>query len=386
MRWNIRQEAKKLASNSPNPTQTSKLEPGQFQPLKEVSTRVFEIQPHSSVIGKNLLELFDLDHRRFAAVEALIRAGQAIELRPDLCLQAHDIVAVTASTENFLKPHALFEKEIAKPALLNLTEEVRDVILTNNHFSGKSIQQCYEDTTPEDHYGLFVSSVTRLGETLKADDHLILKRGDEIRLIGRPADLDRLSSRLGRTLPATKVTDFITFCFGIALGLLLGLIVVHLFGISVSLGTGGGCLLSGLIMGWLKSRHPRIGTLPHGASNFLRDFGLTVFVAVIGLNAGPQAITAIKQQGIELFLLGMGVTLIPQILSFFISFYLLKIKNPIELLATLAGGRSANPGFAALLEKAGNATPVVAFTVTYAIANILLTLWGPIIIALITKN
>ncbi|WP_317135142.1 aspartate-alanine antiporter-like transporter [Piscirickettsia litoralis] len=154
----------------------------------------------------------------------------------------------------------------------------------------------------------------------------------------------------------------------------------------MSIGTGGGCLFSGLIFGWLRSTHPRYGALPTGASNFLRDFGLAVFVATVGITAGPQAIQTIKQYGIELFLLGIGVTLIPQIITFFISYYLLRIKNPIEILATIAGGRSANPGFAALLDKAGNSTPVIPFTATYAIANIWLTLWGPIIIGLVTKN
>ncbi|MEP6826057.1 MAG: aspartate-alanine antiporter, partial [Ramlibacter sp.] len=90
--------------------------------------------------------------------------------------------------------------------------------------------------------------------------------------------------------------------------------------------------------------------------------------------------------GLTLFFLGVGVTLVPQIVTFFFSYYVLRIRNPIEALACVAGGRSANPAFAALLAKAGNATPVVSFTVTYAVANVFLTLWGPIIVGLITRN
>ncbi|MCV0429170.1 MAG: aspartate-alanine antiporter, partial [Roseibium sp.] len=83
---------------------------------------------------------------------------------------------------------------------------------------------------------------------------------------------------------------------------------------------------------------------------------------------------------------GIGVTLIPQSIGFFFSYYVLRIQNPIEALACVAGGRSANPAFAALLGKADNATPVVTFTVTYAVANVLLTLWGPLIVGLVTTN
>jgi putative transport protein len=111
-----------------------------------------------------------------------------------------------------------------------------------------------------------------------------------------------------------------------------------------------------------------------------------VFVGLVGVAAGPQALVAIKQYGLTLLLLGMAVTLIPQIVTFFFSYFVLRIRNPIEALACVAGGRSANPAFAALLSKAGNATPVVSFTVTYAVANVFLTLWGPVIVGIVTKN
>ena len=124
-----------------------------------------------------------------------------------------------------------------------------------------------------------------------------------------------------------------------------------------------------------------------GASNFLRDFGLAVFVGVVGITRrtpGPGRHR--DNHGLTLFFLGVGVTLIPQIITFFFSYYVLRIQNPIEALACVAGGRSANPAFAALLAKAGNATPVVSFTVTYAVANVFLTLWGPIIVGIISTN
>ncbi|MCB1827878.1 MAG: hypothetical protein KDH94_05555, partial [Coxiellaceae bacterium] len=286
----------------------------------------------------------------------------------------------------FVKHNDLFFLLISKPAMMNLTEETRRIVLTSKWLDEKTLHECYQKTTHQDHYGLFINSVTRLGEELKPDPDLQLKRGDEVSLVGRPADLDRVSSRIGRTISAAKVTDFVSFGIGMALGILIGMITIHIHGVSISIGSGGGCLFSGLLFGWLRSRYPQVGALPTGASNFLRDFGLAVFVATVGLTAGPQAVTTIQKYGMELFTLGVGVTLIPQILTFYISYYFLRIKNPIVLLSTIAGGRSANPGFAALLEKAGNSTPVVPFTATYAIANIWLTLWGPIIVALVMKN
>lgn len=382
MKWDLREEAKKLAKKMS--AGQSVLEPGQYRAIPKVETRVYQIQPGSSVIGQTPANLFQSEDH--IAIDGLVRDNELVVVSPDTVLKADDIVAVTTRSENFTKKYDLFKKEVEKPDSLQLTEEVREISLHNKAIDGMTIEQFDAKAAEKDRYGIFVVSVSRLGEELKPDKDLVLRRGDDIKLIGRPANLDRISSSLGKIITFARLTDFITFGIGMSLGILIGMLTFNIFGVSISIGSGGGCLLSGLVFGWLRSRHPQIGALPSGASNFLRDFGLAVFVATVGITAGPQALVAIKQHGVELFLLGVGVTIIPQIITFYISYYFLKIKNPIELLATIAGGRSANPGFAALLEKAGNSTPVVSFTATYAIANIWLTLWGPIIVALVTKN
>ena len=176
-------------------------------------------------------------------------------------------------------------------------------------------------------------------------------------------------------------TEFMTFGLGMALGYLIGLITFDVGAAQVSLGSGLGCLLSGLVFGWLRAKHPRFGGVDTGAANFLQSFGLAVFVGVVGLNAGESAIETIRQHGIILFNLGVVATLLPTFVLFFFNYYVLRIKNPVTAMSVVAGSRSANPAFSALLEKTGNATPVPAFTVTYAVANILLTLWGPVIVA-----
>lgn len=382
MKWDLREEAKKLAKKMSG--SHMELEPGQFKAIPDIDTRVYQIMPGSKLIGQKIDDLFE--SKDYIAIEGLIRNNKLFDLQPETVLEAQDIIAVTARSENFSKKYDLFEKEVPKPDMMQLTEEIRNIVLKDPEFDGKTVEEFHAKTADKYHRGLFVVGVTRLGEELKPDGDLVLRRGDEIKLVGRSADLDSITSKLGRVISAARLTDFISFGIGMALGILIGMVTINIFGVSISIGSGGGCLLSGLVFGWLRSRHPQVGALPDGASNFLRDFGLAVFVATVGITAGPRALEAIKEHGTELFLLGVGVTIIPQVITFYISYYLLKIKNPIELLATIAGGRSANPGFAALLEKAGNSTPVVAFTATYAIANIWLTLWGPVIVALVNKN
>ena len=169
-------------------------------------------------------------------------------------------------------------------------------------------------------------------------------------------------------------------------GILLGGITIHFGSLPISLGTGGGCLLSGLIFGWLRSKKPKIGGLDHGTANFLQVCGLVVFVSRVGLNAGKGAMVTMKQYGMTLFWLGVFVTIVPQVVTFIFNYFVLKIKNPIKAVAIIAGGRSANPALSEILAKTENSTPVLPFTIGYAVANILLTMWGPVIVGIITKN
>ncbi len=382
MKWDIRQEAIKLAKSMSGGK--AELEPGQFNAIRSVVTRVYQVTDTSKAVSKKVI---DIDRNLTdAAVETVIRDGAALETGDDTLVQAGDSVAVTGKVGLMVDASAYFGPETAAPNSMQLVEEEREVILTRADFVNRTIGQISDQMDIETQHGVYLVAVKRMGRDLPMLSDLELHKGDELLFIGAPKDLDRVQALIGYKISAAAITDFIFFGVGMVLGILVGLIEFRIAGIPVTIGTGGGCLLSGLLFGWLRSTHPRFAALPTGASNFLRDFGLAVFVAVVGISAGPQAVATIQQYGLTLFFLGIGVTIIPQIVTFYFSYYVLRIRNPIEALACVVGGRSANPGFAALLAKAGNATPVVSFTVTYAVANVFLTIWGPLIVGIITKN
>jgi len=115
----------------------------------------------------------------------------------------------------------------------------------------------------------------------------------------------------------------------------------------------------------------------------LQDFGLAAFVTVVGLNSGRQALTTIQQHGVTIFLLGLVVTLVPLLLTMLFGRYVLKYKNAAIFAGALSGSRSANPAFGAVLDKAESSVPTVPFAITYALANVLLTLLGPLVVGLV---
>ena len=382
MKWDIRQEAVKLANEMSGGH--PELDPGQFNAVRSIDTRIYEIASSSKAAGKTALaidkELSD------ANVEAIFRDDKALDITDATIVRSGDRVAITGTIDVMENASDFFGREVPAPNGLLLVQENREIILTNRALSNREVGEIHDHVNVETRHGVFLTAVMRMGRELPLLRKLQLKGGDELHFTGSPSDLDRVQSKIGYKISAAAVTDFIFFGIGMLIGMLIGMIQFKLWGIPISIGSGGGCLLSGLFFGWLRSVHPKFSALPMGASNFLRDFGLAVFVGIVGIAAGPQALVAIRQYGLTLLFLGVGVTLVPQIITFFFSYFILRIRNPIEALACVAGGRSANPAFAALLLKAGNATPVVSFTVTYAVANVFLTLWGPVIVGIITKN
>ncbi len=382
MRWDIRQEAVKLAAAISGGH--AELDPGQFNAARAVATRMYLVAHDSAAVNQTALAI-DIALSD-ASVEAVYRAGEALPIADGIVVLAGDTVAVTGMVVVMEAAADYFGQEVSAPENMLLVQESREIILTNRALSGREVGEIHDHVAVDMRHGVFLTRVLRMGLALPLLNKITLKSGDELHFIGSPVDLDRVQAKIGYRINPAAVTDFIFMGLGMLIGILIGMVQFHIMGIPISIGSGGGCLLSGLIFGWLRSVHPRVSALPLGASNFLRDFGLAVFVGIVGISAGPQALVAIRQYGFTLLLLGVGVTLIPQVVTFFFSWYVLRIRNPIEALACVAGGRSANPAFAALLDKAGNATPVVSFTVTYAVANVFLTLWGPVIVGIITKN
>lgn len=382
MRWDIRKEAIKLAEQMSGGTKT--LEPGEFNAADRIDTRFYQLAAGGPHLGQST-SAFDAAYDE-VAVEAVLRSGQELHIDQDPALEAGDIIAITGLVSVLDTPPRDWGPEIEPPSGYSLVLENRHLVLTNPDYAGSKLHGIHDHTRSAALRDVFITGIKRAGRNLPLLPNLELHKGDELQLTGSGQDLDAVQKSIGYPISAAAVTDFVFFGLGMTLGLLLGLIEFRIAGIPVSIGSGGGCLLSGLVFGWLRSTHPRYAALPTGAVNFLRDFGLAVFVAVVGISAGPQVLKTLQEQGLNLFLFGIGVTLIPQVIGFFFSYYVLRIQNPIEALACLVGGRSANPGFAALLGKAENATPVVSFTVTYAVANVLLTLWGPLIIGLVSTN
>lgn len=383
MKWDIRAEA--IALEEKNSNGKRDLAPGEFNAITALVTRAFKVSKDGGLAGKTLAQLNQ--HALAACIELIQRDGKVLDVDKFTALKEGDVIVVTGRRNAVHQlQDGLADNEIALPEGYEVIEENRQLIADNRKLIGKSLQEIKEASNQGSMRGIYVTDYIREGNSIEMTPDLVVKKNDVIQLTGTAKDINRVEKNIGQRMGSANVTDLVVLGMGMVVGLLIGLISFKIAGIPVTIGSGAGCLIPGLIVGWLRSRNPHVAQFPVGAANFIRDFGLAAFVGIVGLEAGPQAVDTIKEHGMSLLFLGMGVTIIPQIISFFFSYFVLKIKNPVEALGCVTGGRSANPAFAALMEKTGNATPVFSFTVTYAVANVLLTLWGPIIVGIITLN
>ena len=379
MKWDIRAEAKKLAAKLGG---SKEMVEGEFDPIKRVDTRVFKTSKTSKYLSKTIQD-FEADFNSNLTVELVISDGKNIEPTADFQIKEGDILFVTGLITAFSNASSTLGEEISEfGANIDFTEEQRQVIISNKKLQGKTLSEIRKQLGLTKIHGVYINSIVRMSHELAVLDNTEIHGGDEITLVGKTKDLDRIEKEIGYKPTSINSTDFIVFGLGMVVGYLIGEINFDINGTNVALGSGLGCLVSGLIIGFLRTKHPKMGGINVGAASFIQTFGLAVFVGIVGLNAGAPAFQAILKSGITLFLLGILVTMIPMIVQFVINFYILKIKNPVEALGVLTGSKSANPAFSSLLDKTQNATPTPTFTMTYAVANIFLTLWGPIIIAL----
>jgi putative transport protein len=210
-----------------------------------------------------------------------------------------------------------------------------------------------------------------------------LHRGDVVTLVGPTRRIADAVSHIGVPDRATDVTDMVLVAFGIVGGALVGIPALRLGGIDIGLSLSVGVLLGGLVCGWLRSMWPRFfGRIPSPTLWVFESIGLAGFVAVVGLNAGPDFVMGLRTSGLSLVIAGIVTVLVPHAVGVAVGHWVFKM-HPGVMLGVCAGAGTATPALAAIQEAAKSAVPTLGYGVAYAVGNVLLALWGTVIVALL---
>ena len=377
MRADLRSEAKALEQQLAGGKAS-----GSFFTAARLGRRAYRLE-NAAAATLNLGAL----EERFAAdrlsVQRVQRDGELLTPEATLALRRGDLLLVSAHRAAFLRAEREIGPEIDDPALLSVPVHTVSVVVTNGAVSGATLGALAQDPRAR---GLYLESIQRGTQLIPREAWTVVQRGDILRIIGAPEDIERGAEYVGFVERDLAKTDLMFLAGGISAGMLLGLLKFSAGGIAIGLGTAGSILVVGLVAGWARSRYPVFGAIPEPAQRLLMDIGLTVFIAVVGMTAGPHAVEAYHTSGgrffASIFVAGMIVTVVPLATGALVARYLLKM-SPLMTLGGLAGAQTCTPGLNALREASGSNVGSLAYTVPYAINNIVLTLWGPIVVAIV---
>lgn len=316
-----------------------------------------------------------------AVIRSIRRDGVMLEPVPDLKLQVHDQVVLTARRAGLVYAGTVIGPELEGQSLLEPSEGTQTrAVITKHRLAGRTLEDIVSEFG-EATRGVYLVGVVRGGRSLPVGPGLRVMTGDILELVGRSADVARVTNLIGVAYPYTDRSDMAWLGLGLLGGTVLGALTFTGGHLILTLGGGGGILIAGLLAGWYNARHPLIGAIPHEAVRLTWDLGLVLFVGVLGLTAGPSAVAALITRGPGVLIAGFAVTLVPLVTAVYFGRYVLRM-NPVILCGAIAGSMTQDAAMLAASEVAGSATPVLGFTVPYAIANVLLTLLGPLIVAL----
>lgn len=377
MRVKLRDESKKFEKELGG-LQAAGGGPVMFQPAIRVDIEAFRLDLPGFVGAP--ISAFEAAAGEDIQVPALRRGGRLVfKPGPSFTLEAGDTVVLSGPREELLKVGALIGEQVVDPAAMEVPFQSRTIIVTSRRVVGAAIRDL-RSLGEKRGKGLHLRRITRQGLPVPILPGTIIQRGDAMELVGAAEDLDRATPLIGVADVPTDRTNFISMGLTIAIGVLVGAITIRLGGVPVGLGTGGGALVAGLAFGWLQSYYPRLGRIPAPSVWLMQNLGLNAFVAMVGIAAGPHAVEAMKTAGLQLLFASVVVATIPHAVSFVLGRYIFRL-NAGQLMGALAGAGTVTAALQAVVDESDSSVPVLGYTVPFAINNILLTAWGPVVVA-----
>ncbi len=374
-KFDLRKEAKRAEAELGSLQADDTIEAFHWSNL--VMPRAYSVEKQG-VIGSTVAEVRSM-FPEYVSIDVMKRGDTVIEkITDDLRLEKGDVIVLTGYRRRIYKANNIIGPEVDDSYINEMLGEILSICLTSKELDGRAFSEIFNMYGQ----GCFVHGICRQGHELPLSPGLKLYTGDVIRVIGSRQDVEKLVDAIGYPERPSPVTDLVTVGIGLIAGTLVGLLAINIGGVPVTLGVGGGVLVSGIFFGWLRSRRPTWGSIPVPTQWIFTNLGLNLFIACVGISAGPRAVAALQQAGINIFLAGACLTVIPHLLTWLFGLYALKL-NPVLLLGAMTGAGTCTAALNSVKEDADSSIPVIGYTVPYAIGNVLLTVWGALVVSLI---
>jgi len=348
-------------------------DPGVFSAYRHIEVRAYRIEASSGLSGKRVSDTFPGLRIFF---ERIRRGERFIEVDADTVLEAGDIAAISGPRAALVEQVESVVPEVNDRELLDVPATMVDVFVRSKAVNGRTLRQLADDAVTR---GIYLRKITRNLIEIPILPETEVLRGDILTIGGSTRHVDAFVAAVGHADRPLESTDLAVVSAGIVVGGLIGALTYMAGGVPISLSTSGGALLAGLLLGYLRTIHPTFGNIPAPALWLMNTLGLNVFIAIVGISAGPGFVSGLQQVGLSLFLWGMVATSVPLIAAVLLGHYVFRF-HPAILFGVCAGVRTTTAALGMIQEAARSKVPALGYGMPYAIGNTLLTIFGMVIV------
>jgi len=345
-----------------------------------IAARAFRLE-NPDLVGRTPREVLDAIDVPNTFVVRVRQDGAIIEPNMDTLLRRGATVVIAGYPEALLRAGKTVGTEVEERELLGFGIEQLDVVATSKKAINHTISDLEKAHLARAGHEIYVRKMVRAGQEIEASPDLEIRHSDVLTLFGAKKDVEAAAKIFGYADRASTKSDLAFMGIGVVLGSLVGALTIHVGGVPLSLSPSVGALVAGLVCGFLRSRYRTFGHIPGAALWVFNNVGLNGFIAVVGLNAAAGLVSGLKAYGLELFLAGVVVSMVPLVVGLYAGKYIFKF-HPGILLGAIAGARTTTAALGAVQEAANSAIPAIGYTVPYAVGRIVLAVSGVIIVIL----
>lgn len=363
---------------------TANTDPNYIKAMRPVVFRAYKVTDSFFATPRTIEETEDYFRQKGKTIYVeRLRSGDTVtDVAPgrDLRITLGDEIVLSGRREFIVGDESWIGPEVFDSDLVDFMAEELEITVASKEFDSMTVDELRRQKFM---YGVSIKSISRSGVNVPVLAQVKIGRGDVVTVVGLGREVDEVARRLGYADRRTTKTDLVFVGLGIFIGGLIGSLAIHIGEIPISLSVSGGALIAGLVLGWLRSKHPTFGRLPRSSVWLMDNLGLNMFIAVVGISSGPSFVTGLKEVGPVLFLMGVVATTLPLVLGMIIGRRIFKFPAAINL-GCCAGSRTTTASLGAVQDAIGSSLPAMGYTVTYAIGNTLLILWGVVIVLLMS--
>lgn len=363
---------------------TANTDPNYIKAMRPVVFRAYKVTDSFFATPRTIEETEDYFRQKGKTIYVeRLRSGDTVtDVAPgnDLKITLGDEIVLSGRREFIVGDESWIGPEVFDSDLVDFMAEELDITVASKKFDSMTVDELRRQKFM---YGVSIKSISRSGVNVPVLAQVKIGRGDVVTVVGLGREVDEVARRLGYADRRTTKTDLVFVGLGIFIGGLIGSLAIRIGEIPISLSVSGGALIAGLVLGWLRSKHPTFGRLPRSSVWLMDNLGLNMFIAVVGISSGPSFVTGLKEVGPVLFLMGVVATTLPLVLGMIIGRRIFKFPAAINL-GCCAGSRTTTASLGAVQDAIGSSLPAMGYTVTYAIGNTLLILWGVVIVLLMS--